>query len=149
MNNNTTNTRQQLLFLLLGRTLLHLGVVTGLLVEDCATRPGVAEGELAMGLAEGALAEAAGPDDGHGETLSNSVLLDGLHADHDVHALAEEVGDEAHDDVQLVGHTLKGLPLAGHGAAAAQVGVEALHGIHEALEDSGSPVSRHVFRRYQ
>ena len=124
--------------------LLHLGVVTGLLVEDCATGPGVAEGQLAVGLAQGALAEAAGPDDGHGETLSDSVLLNSLHADHDVHALAEQVGDEAHDNVQLVGHALKSLPLAGHGAASAQVGVQALHGVHEALEDSSSPVSRHV-----
>ena len=124
--------------------LLHLGVVTGLLVEDCATGPGVAKGEFAMGLAQGAATEAPRPEDGHGETFGDAVLLDGLHADHDVHAAAEQVGDEAHDDVEGVGHTLKGLPLAGHGAGAADVGVEALHRVHEALEDAGSPIATHA-----
>ena len=113
-------------------------------MEDCATRPGIAKGEFAVGLAQGAATEAPRPEDSHGETLGDAVLLNSLHADHDVYATAEQVGDEAHDDIEGVGHTLEGLPLAGHGAWAADVGVEALHRVHEALEDAGSPIATHA-----
>jgi len=122
---------------------LHLGVVTGLLVEQVATGPGVAERQLAVSLAGRAATAAPSEEDVHQRRLVNAVLLDGLDADHDVHAAAEEVGYNAHHNVEGVGHALEGLPLARHGAPRAEVGVEALHRVDEALEDTGSPISGH------
>ena len=121
--------------------LLHLGVVAGGLEEAGAAGPRVAEGELTMDLAVGAGTAAQTPGNVHDGGLINAVLLDGLHAQNNVHAVTAEAAGDAHGQVELVGDALEGLPLAGHGAGATEVEVDALGGVHHAGEKPGSPLS--------
>jgi hypothetical protein len=128
--------------------LAHLGVVAGLLVEDRTAGPRVAEGQLSVGLAQRAAAEAPGEDARHHLLLRNAVLLNDAHADLDVHAQSAERGDDAQRHVALVGDALEGLELARHRALWAEASVEALRRVHQAVEDPCTPLSRHCCDSY-
>ena len=112
-------------------------------MEDCASGPRVAQRQLAMGLAQGAPTEAPAEDNRQGEPFRDTVFLDNLVADHDVHADRAEVRNDAHHDIQLVRRAFGCFPLARQRAPRAEAGVEALHGVHEAPAERRSPVPRH------
>ena len=105
--------------------------------------PGVAQRQLAVSLASRAAAAAPAEDDVHQRGLVDAVLLDRAHADLDVHAHTAARRDQAHGQVELVCHAVKRLPLAAQAARAAEARVEALRRVHEAVEQAGSPLSRH------
>lgn len=109
--------------------------------------PRVAQRQLAVSLAQRAASAAQTEGNRHHGVLSDRVLLDRLHADHRVHARTAARADEAHGDVELVGHALQRLPLARQRARTAQARVDALRRVHHAMEKSCSPLARHFFFR--
>ena len=125
--------------------LRHLRVVAGLLVQERATGPRVAERQLAVRLAQRAASAAQAKGNRHHGVLRDRVLLDRLHADHRVHARTAARTDQAHRDVELVRHALQCLPLAGQRARTAQARVKALRRVHHAMEETCSPLARHFF----
>lgn len=124
--------------------LLHLGVISGLLVEDHTSGPRVAEGELAVNLAGGARGKADGEDTDHDGGLLDLVLLHDVASDVERSADTAAGSDHAPLGVELVAGTLEGAHLAGGLAREAQAGVKALGLVGQAREGGGSPLSGHL-----
>ena len=120
-----------------------LRVVAGLLVEERAARPRVAEGKLAVDLARRARAAEAPDNSGQRCLLRDAVLLYNIHADLSRNARGAVGSENAEVEVKAVGRTLEGSQLAGGLAGEAKACVDALRHVAHTRERTGTPLAGH------